>query len=290
MRRIWLLAALGCASTAPAKPAAPVNTGDPVPSSPHADARCPDGKPGAIRWLASDPHNPFFVSRSGAVAEAGQPCCAPWARVGSRWAAVGRYGEIAGRAVVSGGEGYDVTQCFELTLDVVEGDAGAGVFASEGWRPPETSAAFEPTRRQRDALDRFIRDAEKLLVPADTGIVGPEQPRGEQRVLFFQVARAPYGGGPDEVDRYAVIGGPFLLIARLEPNDRWIVSNLVVRVGAGAQVAYRPLVAADVDGDGIPELIVHWNAGDSWADVLYRLDVNGWNWEQAAESVGGSTA
>jgi hypothetical protein len=32
----------------------------------------------------------------------------------------------------------------------------------------------------------------------------------------------------------------------------------------------------------------HWNAGDSWADLVLRLDYNGWG--EAAESVGGSTA
>lgn len=92
------------------------------------------------------------------------------------------------------------------------------------------------------------------------------------------------------MDRYAAVGGRFLVIAKLEEPARWVATALLLRVGASDYVVYRPVAALDVDGDGVPELVVHWNGGDSWADVLYRLDDNGWNWELVAESVGGSTA
>jgi hypothetical protein len=46
--------------------------------------------------------------------------------------------------------------------------------------------------------------------------------------------------------------------------------------------------AFDIDGDAIPEVIYHWDAGDSWADVVLLLEYQGW--VEVGESVGGSTA
>lgn len=158
-----VLCLTACASGARPEPSRPfVNTGDPLPERPVEDARCPAG----VRWIATDPHDPFFVVGEDGVTEAGQPCCAPWSRPGSTWLTVGRYGEIAGKATLSGGEGYDVTQCYELSFDVTEGSPGVGLYVSEGWRPPTTSVRWEPTEPQRQALARFIVDAEKLLLPS----------------------------------------------------------------------------------------------------------------------------
>jgi hypothetical protein len=83
------------------------------------------------------------------------------------------------------------------------------------------------------------------------------------------------------------VGGRVLIIARLD-GKAWKLSFMDSSIALAGGDGVRPLAAFDVDGDAIPELIYHWNAGDSWADVVLRLDYQGWG--QLAESIGGSTA
>jgi len=63
---------------------------------------------------------------------------------------------------------------------------------------------------------------------------------------------------------------------------------LAVQRVAVLAVLQTPVEPQPVDGDGVPEFIYHWNAGDGWADAILRLDDHGWT--LVVESVGGSTA
>ena len=46
-----------------------------------------------------------------------------------------------------------------------------------------------------------------------------------------------------------------------------------------------------MDGDGLPEVIAHHDAGDSWDDVILGPDHSTRRvWRLIAESIGGSTA
>jgi hypothetical protein len=276
------------AEAKPPSPAPHVETGDSLPRTAVADRRCKDRRAGATRWLDSNPHVPFFISARDRIESAPQACCAPWAVRGSRWRALGRYGEVVGTAEVVGGEGYDVTQCYELELKVVKGDAGVGIFASSGgdWRSPTRSARWEPTKDERASLLRMAGGLASLL-DTPTWLHGTESwPMPlDDRILPFQIQPDPDRG--QRGGHFAAVGGRVLIIARLDGGS-WKLSYLDASIALAGGDGVRPLAAFDIDGDAIPELIYHWNAGDGWADVVLRLDDSGWG--EVAESVGGSTA
>jgi hypothetical protein len=269
-----------------------VNTGDPLPRMAVSDRRCVDRKPGTTRWLGSNPHVPFFIAVGDDISPAGSACCAPWAARGSRWRAIGQYGEVTGVARVTGGEGYDVTQCYELDLAMVSGVSGVGLFASEkgNWKPPTQSARWEPTQHELDSLERMVGGLEALFEKprweSQRESKPPKSSALRERMLSFAIGPAPERG--DRVERFVAVGGRALIIARLDDKEGWKLSHVDLSFALDAVESIFPLAAFDVDGDGVPEFIYHWNAGDSWADAILRFDDHGWT--LVAESVGGSTA
>ena len=256
-------------------------TGTPIPRTPASDPRCRDGRAGATRWLASEPHVPFLVTDRRGIQQMGQPCCRPWARAGSRWRAIDAYGAVVGHAVVNGGEYYDASECYELTLRVTSGSGGVGIFASEegGWRPPGRSFRHQASPAEIADLERFVAQAEQLVVK-------PEDPQGSEplrpfreRTIFFEIR--------NEEGYFAVVGGHALIVAA-RTNGRWVLRH--VEPGS-TRLTYQPLAVFDLDADGVPEIIFHENAQDSWGDMLLRSDGgDSGRWLRIAESVGGSTA
>jgi hypothetical protein len=278
----WLAIALSIglsARTGEAKGGgAPLATGAPIPRTPATDPRCRDSRAGATRWLAS--HVPFLVTDSRGIHQMGQPCCRPWARAGSRWRAIDAYGAVVGHAVVNGGEYYDVSQCHELSLHVSSGSGGVGIFASEGggWRPPGRSLRHEASPAELAQLERFVAQAEQLLVKPEDFQSSPLRPLRE-RTLFFEIK--------ERKGYFAVVGGHALLVAAWN-DGRWVL--LHVEPGS-TQFTYRPLAVFDLDADGVPEIVFHEDAQDSWEDVVLKSsDGDGELWGRVAESVGGSTA
>lgn len=263
-----------------------VNTGDPLPEGPVADGDCPAGD---ARWLGFDPHVPFAVTSRGEIETAGVACCAPWAVRGARWQAIDRWGRVVGLAEVSGGEGYDLTQCYELVLRKVEGEDGVGLFVSPGWTSPP-SAEWTPQPAERASLATLVAHADALFPPRmDDGPLAPIA----DRTLFFQAA--PNEGNPEDPTRFAVVGGRVLVVAGKTEPGAWALSHFdskMAETGYSPPDAYRPLAVVDVDGDGWPEIVFRESDGPSWGDVILRMqpDSTGRPWERVAESVGGSTA
>ena len=277
---------------APAGPARPaprpaVQTGDPLPASPVDDPACEDE--GGARWLASDPHVPFAVVGEGGIRPAGQACCAPWARAGTRWLAIGPRGEITGHAVLTGGCGYDVTQCYELSFDLDDGVAGSGLLVSaDSHYEAEPVGTWAPAPDERAALAGFVIDLERLLLdPPSADLPDPPLPPLNERAVYFTVPDREDEGAPH---RLVVVGGRLLVIAHLDEQGRWVASFLDRDSATrfGPREAYRVLSVLDLDGDGDPEVVYRWNDGPSWADVI--LDSDGDLWRPAAQSIGGSTA
>lgn len=271
---------------------APVQTGDPLPASRTVDPGCPEAGAGVRRWLASRPHNPLAVVDGEGIRSATAACCAPWAQAGSRWGAVDAYGALVGEAEVVGGAGYDVTQCYELELEMRSGAAGVGVFvaADDGWQSPP-SIAWAPSVGQRASLARTVAQIEGLLgAQASWAKHGPPMSPVEARTLYFEVPRHGEKGEVDGVERYAAVGGRALMVLRME-GERWALSYLDQRFSrVGVNRAYRPLAAFDLDGDGMPEVLYHEDAGDGWSDVVIGREPGWDHWQRRAESVGGSTA
>jgi hypothetical protein len=286
---LWL-AARGARAERTSRPA--INTGDALPRTAVSERRCRDRKAGTTRWLGSNPHVPFFVSVEDDIEPAGNACCAPWAVRGSRWRAIGRYGEVTGVARVSGGEGYDVTQCYELDLAMVSGVPGVGLFASEkgNWKPPAQSARWEPTQDELDGLEHMVGVLEALFEKprweSERESKAPNPSGLRERMLPF--ATGPGAERGERGERFVAIGGRALIVARLDDKEGWRLSHVDLSFAMDGVESIFPLAAFDVDGDGVPELIFHWNAGEDWADVILRFDGHGW--APMAESVGGSTA
>lgn len=273
------------ARIAEAKPRKAAAKATDAPAAKTATA-CSDRSPGNTRWLDSDPHSPFFVLADGVIEGTDRSCCASWAKKGTRWRAVGRYGEVTGVATIAGGAGFDPAQCFELGLKMASGVPGVGILASEqgSWQPPARSAAWTPTTAEMTGLRRQLGVIEAMLDLSPGG--GPPQPAFREPVLPFEIKADPQHN--TKGGRFVAVGGRAFIVARLDDRGRWKVSHLETSLASSGGPGFTPLAAFDLDGDGAPELMFHWNNGESWGDTVMRFDFQGWTTE--ATSTGGSTS
>ena len=261
-----------------------INTGDPLPAKPVRDPACRDRK--AHRWIASDPATPLAIVDSE-VREAGDRCCAPWARTGARWRAVDASGQIAGEVRIAGGEGYDVTQCYELEFAATSGSLGVGLFveASSGWRPPPP-ATWTPGADERKRLARLVRSLEGAMIP-DPSYPCPGLERGlplAARTLYFT---RPSASGTRE--RWAVVGGAMLIVARLQAGGRWVATHTDTTASSICRTGtFQARAAFDMNGDGDPELVVHGDYLGSFGDHVLQAD--GDRWQLAATAVHSASA
>jgi len=290
----WVLLAAcggGGRGAAPAaEPAPGLITGAPLPPP----TEPPDGCALDDGWhfLASDPHVPLAVSGPDGFADA-SACCAAWARAGDTWTALDAWGAPLAEVTVTGGEGYDVTACYELTLGGLPDDSRLIVRGATPWQAP-SSARWEPTAAERAAALELAAAID--LVAATPGRAESPEPLPplDERIHFFTMPGD--AGDPDIATRHAAIGGRALAIIAIDPTGAWRVSYLDLEWGlaAGPWTAepYRLLAIADLDADGFPELVAHRTDGPSWDDVILQCshDSTLRPWRLVAESVGGSTA
>lgn len=264
-----------------------VETGDPLP----AHATETDACRGGDRWLDSDPHVPLAIVDNDGL-HAADDCCASWAHAGDQWTSVDAWGAPTGTHAVTGGEGYDVTQCYELGFD---GAASLMVRGDQPWRAP-ASAAWVPDAAARDAAftlaDTLDRALARTPVTISPDQVTPESPV-EARAVFFEMAAMD--NDPEAPTRFVAIGGRSLAIAGLDAGGAWRILYLDASWGfdqAYIGDIYKVIGVFDMDGDGFPEVIVHRNAGDSWDDLVLGCDhdSSARTWREGPESVGGSTA
>lgn len=251
-----------------------------------------------------EPHTPLAITDSeNGILRAGQPCCAPWAHRGDSYRSLDEFGQIVGSVEISGGAGYDATRCFELGLDVTSGRDAERIYVSTGggWQP-SPSVEWTPEADVRASFAEFIRTVTELTV-VDAEAQRhfdrePPLPPLEERTLFFRVDGETAPGGRDDgrnqiSNHYAVVGGRLLVVAWYSPEGKWILTHIendLTNFEYSPILTYRPVSVVDMDGDGVPEIIFHWDEGPGWAQVvLQRRSARG-GWEQVAQSVGGSTA
>ena len=255
-------------------------TGDPIPSE---GMRARAGMP-TTRWLGRAPHVPLAAWEGRALEYVGDNSCLLWSFRGARWRSVDAWGQFAGRATTVGGEGYDVTRCYELDLAITEGSAGAGIYvnADSPWTPPAT-ARFEPTSTQQAQLQQLLARYDALH--AERFNVDGARQRDDRRVMYFSA-----NDGNGQPRRFAVVGGRSLSIARLDGAEWRFVHQQRSSVHAGP-AAFALVAVFDMDRDGTPEIIVHHNEFDGgWEDEVFRSDDHGASWAPTHASVGGSTA
>jgi hypothetical protein len=278
MRRLAIiLSLLFVVSDASAKKK-PINTGDPLPKKAIKNKQCHDK--GAVRLIGSDPSTPFaVVNTKGDIDSAGDACCGQWARKGTHWKSVDAYGQIVGDTIISGGEGYDVTQCYELSFDTKKGKPGVGLYLDGPYKQPK-SVAWTPSDNERASLSKLVATLEHSMVPTAPYTCTPEKPLPfAERSLFFTVDK----------ERWAVVGGSMLTIARLQDDGRWIAKETDATTSNTCMPrAFLPRAVFDINADGQPEIFVHQDFGDCFGDIALGLSAN--RWLEVAAAVHGSTA
>ena len=89
--------------------------------------------------------------------------------------------------------------------------------------------------------------------------------------------------------RYAVgTTNAGFVVARLDGS--WSIAAVErSHVSRFDTVCYRPLSVFDMNGDGVPEIVLRSSEGTSWDERVMTLSADG-RWRAVAESPGGSTA
>jgi hypothetical protein len=279
--------------------AKPVAVADLI-AKPDAPAAAPaDERPRASYWLAADPHVPLAAVEGKAIrsiGKRGKDCgeAARWASPKSRWHAVDAYGRPTGLFELAGSETFDLTACHEVSFTARAGKPGVGLFVSEdsGYSPAE-SAAFSPSAPEKRHFERFLGAMESSWVN--------QKPLGKavpwaKRTLFFQFAPPRDPGLEGRVDgagkplerprRWAVVGGPILVVAYLGEHDHWKATT--VKLPLGLADSYTPVAVFDMNGDGIPEIVVRASDGPTFAERVLGLDPETMTWSEAAQSPGGA--
>ena len=122
---------------------------------------------------------------------------------------------------------------------------------------------------------------------------GKPVPAGK-RTMFFQFMSPKHVSLPTAVDahgnpveaprHWAVAGGPILVVAYYGANGQWKVAT--VKRALGVTDSYTPKAVFDMNGDGIPEIVVQSSDGPNFADNVLRFNPEAFSWEEAAESPG----
>jgi hypothetical protein len=246
-------------------------------------SRCADSS--LLRIIGDDPSTPLATVEAGEIREAGASCCDPWARKGTLWTAVDAYGSVVGGARVSAPEAHGVSGCAELEFKRQGGPPGVGLYLSGPYMPRRT-AEWEPNAKEMKDLAQMVTSLEAAMVPTPSSACSEDAVPVpiQQRALFFMTH------GSRGRRSWAVVGGPLLVLARKQDDGRWVARSVdALAADKCSPGAYQPKAAFDIDGDGLPEVFVHFDWGDSFGELLFELDTEG-ALHQVAESVAGPTA
>jgi hypothetical protein len=206
---------------------------------------------------------------------------------------VDAWGRLTGLFEVAGSEPFDVTACHEVSFSGRGGRAGVGLFVSDdsGYTPGE-SVAYVPSLTEKKRFDRFVGAMESSWVNQKP--LGQAVPAGKRSFYFqFSLPKDPSwegrrdgAGQPVErPQRWAVAGGPILVVAYLGDKGHWKAAKVLSPLGLAD--SYTPVAVFDMNGDGIPEIVVRESDGPTFADKVLSLDPGALRWEEAAESPGG---
>ncbi len=246
--------------------------------------------PALSRFIASG--IPLTEVRDGRLESVGtkkQPCGARsrWAKKGSVWTALDAWGQVAGSLTVSGSDRYDGTGCHQVSFAEGTGKDGLGVFVAKGsGYSPAPSARWNPAG---DVVKHF----EHLYSAQATAWVDgkTDATADHGKTLFFQLPKqqgsvegAPTSRRPTH---WAVAGGRVLVVAYVGATGAWKVGHVLAP--NGKDHAYEPLAVLDMNGDGLPEIVVHEEAGGVFTDRVLSFDAGTMRWEKAVESPGGAT-
>jgi hypothetical protein len=239
-------------------------------------------------WIAAEPHVPLAIVDGPAIhsVAVGPKACGAekrWAKPKSHWKAVDEWGQVAGSFEVAKSEPYDGNRCREIFFKGQPANQPPVLFVSEesGWKA-SPSVAWAPSEQDVKRFDHIVSSIDELWVNG--------KPKGKltpltDRTLFFQ---APAVEGSDKhPTKWAVSGGPVLVVAYLGEHGHWKASE--VKAPIGRADAYKPVGVFDMNGDGVPEIVYHMADGLNAADNVLSLDGASMTWTDAASSPGGAT-
>jgi hypothetical protein len=236
------------------------------------------------RFLGKDPHGPLAIVRGGVVREPPKNACRTWGRLNQTWTALGKLGEVVGKAAVTAFDRYDVTNCDELALSRTSGSMGVEIFV-RGHYVPLGLAAWKPSADERTALAEQIRRRDAMAAKIGRSPSKEADLALEKRLLSFLT---PQG------QRYAVVGGRAISILRLE-GHRWI-EEYVKKPGAKEWMPdasrFMPVAALDMDGDGAFDIVMHEleDSGTCYGDATLTRPRGGSKWVSVGAGIYGSTA
>ncbi len=246
--------------------------------------------PGLSRFLASGV--PLAEVREGRLERVGSaklPCGTKsrWAKAKSRWQALDAWGRVTGTLTVGGSERYDGTGCHQLWFSEGTGQDGRGVFVAEGsGYTAGASAEWKADADQKTRFDRLYSAQEGAWIEGkvDHAVAG-------RRTLFFQLPAQETldGGAPTQrrAARWAVSGGRVLVVGYVGASGAWKVGHVLPP--NGKVNAYEPLAVLDMNGDGLPEIVVHEEAGGVFTDRVLSFDPASMRWETAIDGPGGAS-
>jgi hypothetical protein len=255
--------------------------------------RAPAPPPPPVSYfLAANPHVPLAITNGNLIrsavseAERGRRCGARsrWRVPASRWNAIDAWGQLVGSYVVGGFDDYDVTGCAELSFAGAPRGNGALLFVSadSAWTP-SPSVRWTPAPAEAHAFEAALSDvvrghAQRNMMRECTEI--------HDEVRFFEVRTGT------ATQRFAVGGrnGGYL-VASLAADGSWsrdLAKSEPVRA-PDFTMCYRPVAVFDMNGDGVPEIVVRESEPASWGDFVLMRSLTG-HWQVVATSPGGSTA
>lgn len=240
-------------------------------------------------WLAADPHVPLALVDAGEIRSVGVPgktcgMASRWAKPGSRWSVVDAWGQVTGTREIQSTALYDVTRCREVSFKGEEGKASRGLFVSEDSDyTPAPKASWSPSEEERKRFEGFAASIEEMWV--DKKPIGKVAAL-EKRSMFFHVPAAS-GAKDKRPTRWAVVGGPTLMMAYLGEHDHWKVAS--VEAPLGLADSYQPVAVFDMNGDGVPEVVYHSSDGPTFGESVLSFDRETMSWEESAVSPGGAS-
>ncbi|HEY1960424.1 MAG TPA: hypothetical protein VGH28_32660 [Polyangiaceae bacterium] len=240
--------------------------------------------PSASYFLAGDPHVPLAVVRGGRIGDreiATRRCgsSARWKTIGSRWTALDAWGQPIGTFTATAKDDYDVTGCAELAMAPSLANDLTHVLVSvdSAWRP-SASAAWTPPAPKRATLAWIARSTID-----DTGVtyVWEQCKSISERTRFFHV--------PGRGDWAVATSNAGWLVARDDARGWNVRSHDRVKPTRFASRCFRPVAIFDMNGDGVPEIVMRASGGDGWNDFVLALGPDD-QWRVVSSSNGGSTA
>lgn len=248
------------------------------------------GAPKPSRFLASGvPLAEVREGRFKGVGSGALPCGprARWARVTSRWIALDAWGQATGTLSIGGSERYAGTGCHQVWFSEGTGQDGRGVLVAEGsGYSARPSAEWKADEASRKRFDRLYSKEEKAWTEGG----GAGSATGRRTLFFALPAQASsVEGAPTQRRpvRWAVSGGRLLVVAYVGASGAWKVAHVLPPNGKAN--AYETLAVLDMNGDGLPEIVVHEEAGGVFTDRVLAFDPASMRWETAVESPGGAS-